>query len=151
MSLAGPTETNLGGHFPGTAVENGGSSSKRESSSPGFPRNSNASDKSVDYSRSRCSCRSPSSHYDYSEDFLSACSETTARNNYLEKPTVKEKKEKKKYNVSKISQLKGKKQNLPTKTKFRVIMTLLFNELVIGSGPYSVLLFFQIVPVLTKL
>ncbi|XP_006054810.3 lebercilin-like protein isoform X1 [Bubalus kerabau] len=105
MSLAGSTEANLGGHFPGTAFENGGSSSKRESSSPGFPRNSDASDKSVEYSRSQCSYRSPSSHYDYSEDFLSVCSETTARNNYLEKPTVKEKKEKK-YNVSKISQLK---------------------------------------------
>lgn len=151
MSLAGPTETNLGGHFPSTAFENGGSSSKRESNSPGFPRNSEASAKSVDYSRSQCSCRSPSSHCDYSEDFLSVCSETTARNNYLEKPTVKEKKEKTKYNVSKISQPKGKKQNLPTKTKFRVIITLLFNALVTWSGPYSVLLFFQIVPVLIKL
>ncbi|XP_052491686.1 lebercilin-like protein [Budorcas taxicolor] len=110
MSLAGPTETNLGGHFPSTAFENGGSSSKRESNSPGFPRNSEASAKSVDYSRSRCSCRSPSSHCDYSEDFLSVCSETTARNNYLEKPTVKEKKEKMKYNVSKISQPKGQKE-----------------------------------------
>uniref|UniRef100_A0A8C2RNN8 Lebercilin-like protein n=1 Tax=Capra hircus TaxID=9925 RepID=A0A8C2RNN8_CAPHI len=110
MSLAGPTETNLGGHFPSTAFENGGSSSKRESNSPGFPRNGEASAKSVDYSRSQCSCRSPSSHCDYSEDFLSVCSETTARNNYLEKPTVKEKKEKTKYNVSKISQPKGQKE-----------------------------------------
>ncbi|XP_040088313.1 lebercilin-like protein isoform X2 [Oryx dammah] len=109
MSLAGPTETNLGGHFPNTAFENGGSSSKRERSSPGFRRKSDASAESVDYSRSRCSCRSPSSHCDYSEDFLSVCSETTARNNYLEKPTVKEKK-KTKYNVSKISQPKGQKE-----------------------------------------
>ena len=117
MSLAGSTEANLGGHFPGTAFENGGSSSKRESSSPGFPRNSDASDKSVEYSRSQCSYRSPSSHYDYSEDFLSVCSETTARNNYLEKPTVKEKKEKQ-YNVSKISQLNGKKKISQTRPNF---------------------------------
>ncbi|XP_043330379.1 lebercilin-like protein isoform X1 [Cervus canadensis] len=110
MSLAGPTEANLGGHFPGTAIENGRSSSKWEGSSPGVPRNSDASDKSVDYSRSQCSCRSPDSHCDYSEDFLSEFSETTARNNYLEKPTVKQKKEKKKYNVSKISQPKGQKE-----------------------------------------
>lgn len=134
MSLTGPTETNLGGHFPSTAIENGRSSSKWEGSSPGVPRNSDASDKSVDYSRSQCSCRSPGSHCDYSEDFLSEYSETTARNNNSEKPTVKQKKEKKKYNVSKISQPKGKKQNLPTKTKFQVIMTLLFNALVSWSG-----------------
>ncbi|KAI4547859.1 hypothetical protein MG293_000189 [Ovis ammon polii] len=117
MSLAGPTETNLDGHFPSTAFENGGSSSKRESNSPGFPRNSEASAKSVDYSRSQCSCRSPSSHCDYSEDFLSVCSETTARNNYLEKPTVKEKKEKTKYNVSKISQPKAEEARFQSPVK----------------------------------
>lgn len=123
MSLADLTETNLDGHFPSVALENGRRSAKCQSSSPGFPRNSNDSDKSVDYSRSQCSCRSSSSHYDYSEDFLSECSETTAKKNYLEKPVVKGKKEKKKCNVSKISQPKGKKQNFPTKTKFLVIMT----------------------------
>ncbi|XP_054942389.1 lebercilin-like protein isoform X2 [Physeter macrocephalus] len=106
MSLADVTETNLDGHFPSVALENG-RSAKCQSSSPGFPRNSNDSDKSVDYSRSQCSCRSSSSRYDYSEDFLSECSETAAKKNYLEKPVVKEKKEeKKKYNVSKISQPK---------------------------------------------
>ncbi|XP_029070587.1 lebercilin-like protein [Monodon monoceros] len=110
MSLADLTETNLDGHFPSVALENGRRSAKCQSSSPGFPRNSNDSDKSVDYSRSQCSCRSSSSHYDYSEDFLSECSETTAKKNYLEKPVVKGKKEKKKYNVSKISQPKGQKE-----------------------------------------
>ncbi|XP_028348479.1 lebercilin-like protein isoform X5 [Physeter macrocephalus] len=110
MSLADVTETNLDGHFPSVALENG-RSAKCQSSSPGFPRNSNDSDKSVDYSRSQCSCRSSSSRYDYSEDFLSECSETAAKKNYLEKPVVKEKKEeKKKYNVSKISQPKGQKE-----------------------------------------
>ncbi|XP_032486373.1 lebercilin-like protein [Phocoena sinus] len=111
MSLADLTETNLDGHFPSVALENGRRSAKCQSSSPGFPRNSNDSDKSVDYSRSQCSCRSSSSHYDYSEDFLSECSETTAKKNYLEKPVVKGKKEeKKKCNVSKISQPKGQKE-----------------------------------------
>ncbi|KAB0345312.1 hypothetical protein FD754_022238, partial [Muntiacus muntjak] len=88
------------------------SSSKWEGSSPGVPRNSDASDKSVDYSRSQCSCRSPGSHCDYSEDFLSEFSETTARNNYLEKPTVKQKKEKKKYNKE-ISVRKKHSWNIP--------------------------------------
>ncbi|XP_066891229.1 lebercilin-like protein isoform X3 [Kogia breviceps] len=109
MSLADLTETNLDGHFPSVALENG-RSAKCQSSSPGFPRNCNDSDKSVDYSRSQCSCRSSSSHYDYSEDFLSECSETAAKKN-LEKPVVKEKKEeKKKCNVSKVSQPKGQKE-----------------------------------------
>ncbi|TEA23054.1 hypothetical protein DBR06_SOUSAS19110012 [Sousa chinensis] len=110
MSLADLTERNLDGHFPSVALENGRRSAKCQSSRPGFPRNSNDSDKSVDYSRSQCSCRSSSSHYDYSEDFLSECSETAAKKNYLEKAVVKEKKEKKKYNVSKISQPKGQKE-----------------------------------------
>ncbi|XP_007470535.1 PREDICTED: lebercilin-like protein [Lipotes vexillifer] len=111
MSLADLTETNPDGHFPSVALENDRRPEKCQSSSPGFPRNSNDSDKSVDYSRSQCSCRSSRSHYDYSEDFLSECSETAAKKNYLEQPVVKEKKEeKKKYNVSKISQPKGQKE-----------------------------------------
>ncbi|XP_054942390.1 lebercilin-like protein isoform X3 [Physeter macrocephalus] len=120
MSLADVTETNLDGHFPSVALENG-RSAKCQSSSPGFPRNSNDSDKSVDYSRSQCSCRSSSSRYDYSEDFLSECSETAAKKNYLEKPVVKEKKEeKKKYNVSKISQPKAEESRFqsPMKCKY---------------------------------
>ncbi|XP_045396644.1 lebercilin-like protein isoform X3 [Lemur catta] len=107
MSLADTTKTNIEEHFPSVALENNRKSAecKRSPGTGDFSRNSNASDKSVDYSRSQCSCRSLTSHYDYSEDFLSDCSETAITRNYLEQPVVKEKKEeKKKYNVSKISQ-----------------------------------------------
>ncbi|XP_045396643.1 lebercilin-like protein isoform X2 [Lemur catta] len=113
MSLADTTKTNIEEHFPSVALENNRKSAecKRSPGTGDFSRNSNASDKSVDYSRSQCSCRSLTSHYDYSEDFLSDCSETAITRNYLEQPVVKEKKEeKKKYNVSKISQPQGQKE-----------------------------------------
>ncbi|KAM5281189.1 lebercilin-like protein [Ctenodactylus gundi] len=72
---------------------------------------SRASSGSVGYSRSQCSCRSLRSPYDYSEDFVSECSESAARRSYLEQPVlVKGKKEKKKYNASKISQPRGWKE-----------------------------------------
>ncbi|XP_070344994.1 lebercilin-like protein isoform X2 [Equus asinus] len=110
MSLANAAETHVDERFPGVALENPRRSAEL-GSHPGtgtgdHPGTSNASDKSVDYSRSQCSCRS-SSHYDYSEDFLSEGSETPVNRNYLEKPVVKGKnEEKKKCNVSKISQPK---------------------------------------------
>ena len=37
MSLAGPTETNLGGHFPSTAFENGGRPQKGRATAQVFP------------------------------------------------------------------------------------------------------------------
>ncbi|XP_059020729.1 lebercilin-like protein isoform X4 [Mustela lutreola] len=106
MSLPGPAETDIDRQLPGAALgpgrlaaECGGSPGAGDcpSGSPGH-----ASDRSVDYSRSQCSCRSLSSRCDYSEDFLSECSETALNRKYLEKPVIKEKK---KY-VSKISQSK---------------------------------------------
>ncbi|XP_006736464.1 lebercilin-like protein [Leptonychotes weddellii] len=75
------------------------------SGSPGH-----TSDRSVDYSRSQCSSRSLSSRCDYSEDFLSECSETALNRNYVEKPVIKEKKDEKKKYISKISQSKGQKE-----------------------------------------
>ncbi|XP_070108326.1 lebercilin-like protein isoform X9 [Equus caballus] len=120
MSLADAAETHVDERFPGVALENPRRSAEL-GSHPGtgtgdHPGTSNASDKSVDYSRSQCSCRS-SSHYDYSEDFLSEGSETPVNRNYLEKPVVKGKKEeKKKCNVSKISQPKGQKE-IPVEKK----------------------------------
>ncbi|XP_032984187.1 lebercilin-like protein [Rhinolophus ferrumequinum] len=112
MSLAGTTETYVDEYFPSVALENPKTSADYRSSpsTADLPRNSNASDRSVDYSKSQCSCGSFNSHYDYSEDFVSECSETAVNRSYLEKPVVKEKKEKKKYNVHKISQLKGQKE-----------------------------------------
>ncbi|KAI2596236.1 lebercilin LCA5 like, partial [Homo sapiens] len=111
MSLADLTKTNIDEHFFGVALENNRRSAacKRSPGTGDFSRNSNASNKSVDYSRSQCSCGSLSSQYDYSEDFLCDCSEKAINRNYLKQPVVKEK-EKKKYNVSKISQSKGQKE-----------------------------------------
>ncbi|XP_077621555.1 lebercilin-like protein isoform X1 [Crocuta crocuta] len=111
MSLAGPAEPSIDEHLPSVAL-----GPRRRSAdcagtlgtgdcSRGSP--SHASDRSVDYSRSQCSCRSLSSCCDYSEDFLSEGSETALHRNYSENPMIKEKKdEKKEYNVSKVSQPK---------------------------------------------
>ncbi|XP_032211141.1 lebercilin-like protein isoform X2 [Mustela erminea] len=114
MSLPGPAETDIDRQLPDAALgpgrlaaECGGSPGAGDcpSGSPGH-----ASDRSVDYSRSQCSCRSLSSRCDYSEDFLSECSETALNRNYLEKPVIKEEKDEKKKYVSKISQSKGQKE-----------------------------------------
>ncbi|XP_023047522.1 lebercilin-like protein [Piliocolobus tephrosceles] len=111
MSLADLTKTNIDEHFSSVALENDRRSAecKRSPGTGDFSQNNNASDKSVDYSRSQCSCGSLSSQYDYSEDFLCDCSEKAINRNYLKQPVVKEK-EKKKYNVSKISHSKGQKE-----------------------------------------
>ncbi|XP_006158221.1 lebercilin-like protein isoform X3 [Tupaia chinensis] len=110
MSLDDTTKTNLDEHFPSAPLENDRRSAegKRSPGAGDLSRSSNTSNKSVDYSRSQCSCRSLSSHNDYSEDFLSDCSETVINKNYLEQSVVKEKEEKKKY-ISTISQPKGQK------------------------------------------
>ncbi|XP_027631376.1 lebercilin-like protein isoform X2 [Tupaia chinensis] len=107
MSLDDTTKTNLDEHFPSAPLENDRRSAegKRSPGAGDLSRSSNTSNKSVDYSRSQCSCRSLSSHNDYSEDFLSDCSETVINKNYLEQSVVKEKEEKKKY-ISTISQPK---------------------------------------------
>ncbi|CAK6442066.1 unnamed protein product [Pipistrellus nathusii] len=112
MSLAGAAGTHGDEHFPAPAL--GGSLLPKEpGGSPSLadlPRDGNASDKSVEYSRSQCSC-SLISYYDYSEDFLSDCSETPTNENshYLEKPVIEEKKEKKDH-VSELFQPKGQKE-----------------------------------------
>ncbi|XP_003800696.1 lebercilin-like protein [Otolemur garnettii] len=108
--MADPTNTNVNEHFPSVALENSRKSAEFERS-PGaadFSTNGNDSDKSVDYSRSQCSCRSLSSHRDYSEDFISDCSEIAISRNYLKQPVAKEKEKKK--HVSKVSQPKGQKE-----------------------------------------
>uniref|UniRef100_A0A8C0TME7 Lebercilin-like protein n=1 Tax=Canis lupus familiaris TaxID=9615 RepID=A0A8C0TME7_CANLF len=111
MSLAGPAETDVAGHLPSVALGPSRMAAESESSlgAGDCPGARCASDRSVDYSRSQCSCRSLSSCCDYSEDFLSECSETALNRNYLEKPAIKETDKKKQY-VSKISQSKGKKE-----------------------------------------
>ncbi|KAM9694672.1 lebercilin-like protein isoform 1-T1 [Trichechus inunguis] len=109
MSLADTTKTNLDEYFPSVGLENNRESAECERSLGlgDFPRNGHTAEKSVDYSQSQCSCGS--SHYDYSEDFISECSETAVKRNYLEQPVGKEKEEKKKY-VSRFSQPKGPKE-----------------------------------------
>ncbi|XP_006101600.1 lebercilin-like protein isoform X2 [Myotis lucifugus] len=110
MSLAGAAGNHGDEHFPAVALESSQLPKEpRGSPSPAeLPGDGNASDKSVDYSRSQCSC-SLISYYDYSEDFLSERSETAANGHYLEKPVIKEKKEKKNY-VSELFQPKGQKE-----------------------------------------
>ncbi|XP_025768677.1 lebercilin-like protein [Puma concolor] len=115
MSLADPAETSVDEHLPCVALGPRRRSAECTGTqdagdcSRGSP--SHASGRSVDYSRSQCSCRSLSSPCDYSEDFLTECSETARNRNYLEKTMIREKKnEKKTYNVSKVSQPKGRKE-----------------------------------------
>ena len=151
MSLAGTAETHADKHFPGVASENSRPSAKHRGSpsAAAGPGNRNASSGSVGCSQSPCSFRSLSSYDDYSEDFLSECSETAVHRNDSEKPEVKEKKGEKKNCISKVSQPKGKKLNVATETKGVVIMTLLFNALILEAA-HTVLLFFHIVNVHSK-
>ncbi|XP_066219774.1 lebercilin-like protein [Saccopteryx leptura] len=110
MSLADTPAPHLHEHSPGVAVGKSRMSAEPGSSpsTASFRRSSNTSKKSVDDSRFPGSCSSLSTYYDYSEDFVSECSETAASGN-LEKPVVKEKKEKTNY-ASKISHPKGQKE-----------------------------------------
>ncbi|XP_050018085.1 lebercilin-like protein [Alexandromys fortis] len=117
MSLADTTKAHTNEHFPSLALGSNRKSAEGKSS-PGagdLSRNSRASNGSVDYSRSQCSYRSLTSHYDYSEDFLSECSEAATNRHELEQPLGKEK-EKRKYSPSKIPQPKGQK-DLPTEKR----------------------------------
>ncbi|XP_051689520.2 lebercilin-like protein isoform X2 [Oryctolagus cuniculus] len=105
VSLADPTKPAVDDHFRGVVLEPSGAPAER-AGSPGA-----ASDRSVDYSRSQCSCGSLGSHCDYSEDFLSECSEAAKKRNHLEQPAAKGKKEeKKKCNACKSSQPRGQKE-----------------------------------------
>ncbi|XP_036898875.1 lebercilin-like protein [Sturnira hondurensis] len=102
MPLAATAETHAGKHFASVASENCRLSAEPRGSPSPAAGNHSASSRS----RSPCSFRSLSSYDDYSEDFLSECSETAAHNNYSEKPAVKRGKEEKKNCVSKVSQPK---------------------------------------------
>lgn len=117
LSVVDPTKPALDEHFPSVVLEPSGAPTARPGS---LSRDSLASDKSVDYSRSQCSCSSLSSRCDYSEDFLSECSETKRRN-CSEQPAGKGKGEKKRCN---IPTQKGR--------TWGVDAVLLFNALVAG-------------------
>ncbi|XP_053513816.1 lebercilin-like protein [Artibeus jamaicensis] len=112
MSLAATAETHADKHFPSVASEHSRLSAEPRGSpsTAASPGNHNASSGSAGGSRSPCSFRSLSSYDDYSEDFLSECSETAVHKNYSEKPAVKGEKEEKKNCVSKVSQPKGRKE-----------------------------------------
>ncbi|XP_007651731.1 lebercilin-like protein isoform X1 [Cricetulus griseus] len=108
MSLADTTKAHTTEHFPSLALGGNRRSAEGRSSpdkADNLSQNSGASNGSVDYSRSQCSYRSLASHYDYSEGFLSECSE--ANRHQLQQPLGKM--EKRKFNSSKIPQLKGQK------------------------------------------
>ncbi|XP_006870901.1 PREDICTED: lebercilin-like protein [Chrysochloris asiatica] len=112
MSLVETTKTNLDEYFPGVELENHKQFAECERSLGlgDFPRSSDTAEKSLDFSQSLCSCRTSSSHCDYSEDFVSECSETAVSRDYLEQPVITEKKEQKKKHVSRFSQPKGPKE-----------------------------------------
>uniref|UniRef100_A0A8C9P7N8 Lebercilin-like protein n=1 Tax=Spermophilus dauricus TaxID=99837 RepID=A0A8C9P7N8_SPEDA len=98
VSLAGTTKVHTEEQLASMALEDSRRPAECRSPGPnGLSRNSRASSGSVDYSRSQCSCRSLSSHYDYSEDFVSECSEVAAKEN-------------KKYTASKTAQPTGRKE-----------------------------------------
>ncbi|XP_045708435.1 lebercilin-like protein [Phyllostomus hastatus] len=112
MPLAATAESHADEHCPSVASENSRRSAE-PAGSPGTaasPGPRNASSGSAAGSRSPCSFRSLSSYDDYSEDFLSECSETAVHSNYSEKPAVKGQKEEKKNCVSQVSQPKGQKE-----------------------------------------
>ncbi|XP_060226102.1 lebercilin-like protein [Meriones unguiculatus] len=116
MSLADTTKVHTNEHFPSLAL--GSTRSAEGRSAPGasrLSRGSRASNGSVDYSRSQCSFRSLTSHYDYSEDFLSDCSDTAA-NKLQPEPSLGIEREKRKYTASKLFQPKGLKY-IPTEKK----------------------------------
>lgn len=106
MSLADTTKPHTDEPFPGVALEPSGSSP----GAGGLPTHSRqSSDCSVDYSRSQCSYGSLHSNWDYSEDFISQCSDPATSRSYVEQGP-KEKKDKKKYNASKLARPKGQKE-----------------------------------------
>ncbi|XP_036059558.1 lebercilin-like protein [Onychomys torridus] len=109
MSLADTTKAHTNEHFPSLALGSNRRSAEGKSSpdAGNLSRNSRASNGSVDYSRSQCSYRSLASHYDYSEDFLSECSEATT-NRYQSERFLGKEHQKRKY-ISKIPQHKGQK------------------------------------------
>ncbi|XP_013360310.1 PREDICTED: lebercilin-like protein [Chinchilla lanigera] len=104
MSVADTTKPHTNENEPvaGVALETGGSSQ----GAGGRPPSSKLSSGSVDYSQSQCSCGSLHSNFDYSEDFVSLCSDPAASRSYVEQRVVKEKKT---YHASKIAQPKGQK------------------------------------------
>ncbi|XP_076799319.1 lebercilin-like protein isoform X2 [Arvicanthis niloticus] len=117
MSLADTTEAHTNEHFPSLTLGSNKRSAEGKCSpgTGGLSQNSRASNGSVDYSRSQCSCTSLTSHYDYSEDFLSECSEAAVGRHQSEKPLAKEK-EKRKSNSCKFPQPKGQK-DVPAEKK----------------------------------
>ncbi|XP_004631991.1 lebercilin-like protein [Octodon degus] len=103
MSVADTTKPHTNEPVATVTLETGKSSPGKGSRPPsGRP-----SSGSVDYSQSQCSCRSLRSNYDYSEDFISLCSDPATSRAYVEPQAVKEKK---KYQASKITQPKGRKE-----------------------------------------
>ncbi|KAM5332456.1 lebercilin-like protein [Glossophaga mutica] len=122
MPLAATAEAHADEHFPSVASENsrpsaepGGSPSTAASPGTRVPSSGSAG-----RSGSPCSFRSLSSYDDYSEDFLSECSETAVHRNYSEKPAVKGEKEEKKNCISKVSQPNAEESQfeLPMNYKF---------------------------------
>ncbi|XP_051006259.1 lebercilin-like protein isoform X1 [Acomys russatus] len=129
MSLADTTKAHTDEHFPSLAPGSTRRSAEGKSSpdAGNLSRNSRASNGSVDFSKSQCSLRSLASLYDYSEDFLSDCSEAAASRHQSEQPLGQEK-EKRKNNTSKNPQPKGRK-DIPAGEKHSWTASLLSSQI----------------------
>ncbi|XP_043848013.1 lebercilin-like protein [Dromiciops gliroides] len=120
MALIDETKTNVDDHFLHEVLEDTSKPAECNGNlgTGDFSRNSNNSIGSIDYSRTQGSSRNFSSHCDYSEDFISEYSGTAGNGSCLELFEAKVKKEeKKKKNVSKVSQPKGLKEISPEKVQ----------------------------------
>ncbi|XP_051840729.1 lebercilin-like protein isoform X1 [Antechinus flavipes] len=108
--------TSVDDHFHHTVLEDKPTECKRNLGTGDFSRNSNNSTGSVDYSRTQGSSGNFSSHYDYSEDFVSEYSATAVNGSCVDLFETKVKKEeKKKKNVCNVAQQKGFKEISPEK------------------------------------
>ncbi|XP_074156601.1 lebercilin-like protein isoform X4 [Sminthopsis crassicaudata] len=110
--------TSVDDHFHHAVLEDSSKPTecKRNLGTGDFSRNSNNSTGSIDYSRTQGSSGNFSSHYDYSEDFVSEYSATAVNGSCVELFETKVKKEeKKKKNVSNVAQQKGFKEISPEK------------------------------------
>ncbi|XP_044526239.1 lebercilin-like protein [Gracilinanus agilis] len=119
MSLANATKTKIDDPYLHAVLEDGGKPAGCNGNlgTGDFSRVSNNSTGSIDYSKTQGSSRNFSSQCDYSEDFISENSGTAGNGSCLElfEAKIVKKEEKKKKNVSKVSQLKGFKEISPEK------------------------------------
>ncbi|XP_063080597.1 lebercilin-like protein [Cavia porcellus] len=103
MSVADTTKPHSDEPLARVALETG----RNGQGAGNLPTSSRPSSGSVDYSRSQCSCGSLHSNCDYSEDFVSLCSDLATNRSYLEPRVARDKR---RFHASKVAQPKGQKE-----------------------------------------